>query len=55
MTIILPATVELCIRNRDGHPCLGVIYRPQPDVIYCPKCGGTDAGVIYVRQEADAR
>lgn len=36
----LPLTVELCGRIVDnGFPCLGVLYRPQPDQLYCYECG----------------
>ena len=27
-----PARVELCASDRDGHPCLGVLYRAPPAV-----------------------
>jgi len=46
-----PETVELCVRNQDGFPCLGVIYRLEPDGrIYCPRCGGNAPGAIYVKR-----
>lgn len=48
----LPAELEICVRMRDGQPCLGVIYRPWPTLAYCPKCGSKDAGVVYVRTAA---
>lgn len=46
---IMPFTLEICQRIRFGHPCMGRIYRPQPDVIYCPSCGGNEPGVVYTR------
>jgi hypothetical protein len=50
----LPVTVELCARDRDGFPCLGVIHRLAPnDRVYCTRCGGTRPGVLY-RRAADA-
>jgi hypothetical protein len=49
---VLPPTIELCTRPRDGHPCLGRIYRPQPDVIYCPDCGGKEGGATYTLSPA---
>jgi len=44
--------VELC--QRVVHPiaglrCLGVVYRGQPDVPYCIKCGSHDPGAFYAR------
>jgi len=47
----VPATVELCVRDKDGFPCLGVIHRLPPDGrIYCPRCGENEPGAIYVRK-----
>ena len=46
----LPVTVELCVRDKDGFPCLGLIHRLEPNGrIYCTRCGGTQAGMIYVQ------
>jgi hypothetical protein len=52
----VPAVVELCVRDKDRFPCLGVIHRLEPDGrIYCTRCGGTQPGVVYVqRAPADA-
>jgi hypothetical protein len=42
----VPDAVELCVRDRDHFPCLGVIHRLEPDGrIYCTRCGGTQPGV----------
>ena len=49
----MPEAVELCARVLDGHRCLGVIFRPQPDRVYCIKCGGRVAGVRYTRAPQD--
>lgn len=46
----LPARLEICARDRDGTPCLGVLYRPTPETVYCYRCGGTEPGVVYVRE-----
>src|SRR5262245_22876420 len=43
----MPPTVELCARLREGKPCLGRVYRGQPDEPYCRQCGATAAGVMY--------
>lgn len=49
----VPDVVELCVREKDRFPCLGVIHRLEPDGrVYCTRCGGRDAGVVYVRQQA---
>jgi len=46
-----PETVELCVRNRDGFPCLGVIHRLEREGrIYCTRCGGNAPGAIYVKR-----
>ena len=46
-----PQRLELCARRREQLPCLGVLYRPQPGVAYCRRCGATDgAAVGYVRE-----
>jgi hypothetical protein len=46
----LPVAVELCVRDKDGFPCLGLIHRLEPNGrIYCTRCGGTQPGVIYVQ------
>ena len=46
-----PGTVELCVRNKDGFPCLGVIHRLEPDGrIYCTRCSGNARGAIYVKR-----
>ncbi len=44
-----PDSVELCAKVRDNHPCLGRIHRPFPDRPKCWACGGSEAGVVYVR------
>lgn len=46
--VTIPETIELCTRSREGHACLGVVFRGQPDLPRCVKCGGTEPGVIYV-------
>lgn len=47
----IPDTLELCVRDKDRFPCLGVIHRLEPDGrIYCTRCGGREPGVIYVRR-----
>jgi hypothetical protein len=47
----VPDTVELCVREKDRFPCLGVIHRLTPDGrIYCTRCGGGEPGAIYVRK-----
>lgn len=43
----MPDRVELCTRIRDGHPCKGLIFRPAEGLVYCPACGGNEAGVVY--------
>jgi len=49
----VPETVELCVRDRNRFPCLGVIHRLEPDGrIYCTRCGGTAPGVVYVRRSS---
>ncbi len=49
----VPDTVELCVRDKDRFPCLGVIHRLEPDGrIYCTRCGGNEPGAVYVRQAA---
>jgi len=47
----LPERLEVCARDRDGTPCLGVLYRPTPDLVYRVKCGGQQPGVRYVLEE----
>ena len=47
----LPAKLEICTRILDGLPCLGVLYRPTPKTVYCYRCGGTEAGFVYVRDQ----
>lgn len=38
------------MRLRDGHPCLGAIYRMGPEgQPYCRRCGPTQPGEVYVR------
>jgi hypothetical protein len=49
----LPAQLEICTRILDGLPCLGVLYRPTPETVYCYRCGGAKPGVIYRRRGAD--
>jgi hypothetical protein len=49
----LPDFVELCARLRDGWPCLGMVYRPQPNVAICGRCGDRAGGAMYRREEAD--
>lgn len=47
----VPETVELCVRDKDRFPCLGVIHRLEPDGrIYCTRCGGNQPGAIYGRR-----
>jgi hypothetical protein len=46
-----PARLEVCTRDLDGVHCLGVLYRPTPDTVYCFRCGGGEPGVVYVREE----
>lgn len=47
----VPDTVELCARDKDRFPCLGVIHRLEPDGrIYCTRCGGSEPGAVYVRR-----
>lgn len=44
----LPATVELCMRIRDGYPCLGRIHRSGvPEVLVCTACGRREPGAVY--------
>lgn len=48
MNAVLPATIELCSRIRDGRPCLGRIHRSgDPEVTVCTACGKRAAGAIY--------
>jgi len=50
----LPFTVELCARDKDHFPCLGLIHRLEPNGrIYCTRCGGSEAGVVYVQSTQD--
>jgi hypothetical protein len=52
---MVPDTVELCMRQKDRFPCLGVIHRLAPDGrSYCTRCGSTEPGVIYRREPVDA-
>ncbi len=53
MTLLtqVPDVVELCVRDKDRFPCLGVIHRLEPDGrIYCTRCGGNQPGAVYVRK-----
>lgn len=43
----LPPTLEVCVRPFNDSTCGGLIYRPQPGLIICPRCGGKEPGVIY--------
>lgn len=47
----LPDTIEICKRNRDGYPCLGVIHRLASSAFgnepYCYQCGSRLPGVVY--------
>ena len=46
-----PETIELCVRDRNRFPCLGVIHRLEPDGrIYCTRCGGNQPGAMYERR-----
>ena len=45
----LPASLEICARPFNNGVCGGLIYRPQPDVSVCSRCGGSEAGVVYRR------
>ena len=47
----LPTTLEICARPFNNGICQGVIYRPQPDVSVCSRCGGNEAGVVYRRAD----
>ncbi len=47
----IPPTVEICTRLRYGLPCMGRIFRPQPDVAHCMACGGDQRGEVSVRVE----
>lgn len=42
MNRLLPPSVSLCSRFKDGAHCLGQIYR---DV--CTRCGAKGTGVLY--------
>lgn len=42
----LPAEVELCVRLRDGHRCLGRLTRNLAGA-YCYTCSATERGAIY--------
>ena len=47
----VPDVVELCVRDKDRFPCLGVIHRLEPDGrIYCTRCGANQPGAVYVRK-----
>jgi hypothetical protein len=51
LLIQVPDAVELCVRDKDRFPCLGVIHRLEPDGrIYCTRCGANQPGVVYVRK-----
>jgi hypothetical protein len=50
----LPEQLEICVRDLDGSPCRGVLYRPQADVVYCQKCGGREPGIVYVKADRDS-
>jgi hypothetical protein len=54
VTVTLPDSVELCVRLREGQPCLGIVYRPQPGIWYCHRCGGHAPGVFYDRRGSNA-
>jgi len=46
-----PETVELCVRNKDGFPCLGVNSPAGTGRrIYCTRCSGNARGAIYVKR-----
>ncbi len=50
-SVRIPESVELCVRDKDRFPCLGVIHRLEPDGrIYCTRCGGNEPGLTYVRR-----
>ena len=49
----LPPTIELCARAFNDGVCGGIIYRPQPETIVCPKCGGHEPGIVYTRTTKD--
>jgi len=51
----LPPTLEICARPFNNGVCGGIIYRPQPDVIVCGRCGGSEAGVVYRRVDKEER
>lgn len=46
-----PATVEVCQQPFNGARCGGIVYRPQPDLPICPRCGFKGDGVRYRRED----
>lgn len=44
--------VELCLRLLDSLPCFGQVYRPQPGVIKCRRCGSETGGRMFVPEPA---
>lgn len=53
MSMTPPATLEICQREFNAGRCHGIISRPQPDLIMCGRCGGKEAGQVYVLRSAD--
>jgi hypothetical protein len=53
MTPPLHDRLEVCARSLSGQPCKGVMFRPTPELPYCPRCGSNEAGVVYVREGAE--
>ena len=47
----LPEQLEICCRNLNGRRRRSGVVRPWPTRPYCPKCGGTEPGVIYERSD----
>jgi hypothetical protein len=45
----MPDRLEVCARVLDARRCLGVLYRPQPDLVYCRACGSPEPGIVYVK------
>lgn len=48
-----PPRLEICTRERDGHPCLGRIHRSGvPEIAICLACGRREPGAIYILPDA---
>jgi len=55
-TPTLPPTLEVCIRVRDGVPCVSPIFRPGGGATWCYRCGAVAGPIaLYQRQDEATR